>query len=391
MNNREFRELNKSFYNFCQGMTLNEKEEFSEEINKKRLQFIYLNNRLWFRVTDLSSAKGRNEKDYVENWLRKNYQMRGVQVKLEDKELIELVREEYWKIYNRKFRVAGSLLVDAERAYHYLFSEKVNKVLFGKLHKRKLKSIVVNSDEPRIPLAEIIEQLSVLEVDAKHCLITYKKQFEELAPIVFTSENKITTYYLTETQALLLSTLITNTSDVVNFKMWLVQLFYEARESSLADNLKSPVMGEAEYQSLIVELSNYTSIKIRPEAPIHDKRIDLLIQDSIGVELKRDKFTVNMVRDTIGNRGYYTGLKKHYPNFKLLLLSSPKGITEAAMDLIKPMYPYVQFVYTYRIADTLARLALAGYPKVAQWWFKYTILPKYKSILSEEFLKNLNE
>lgn len=374
------RKLDITYKHKCFGLSGEEFDELIKVINTKKVPFITIETGIWFLNQDLSTAKGKSLKDYTQNWRRNTRYLRGREMKANTTDAITAIKTSFKEQVNVKVNQAHCILLDAERAYHYLFYDAVKQ----RQYIDTVNEIVLKGDELRVELCHIAKQLAIEEKSAIKTLTRHTERFERLGPIIRLKNMQEYTYFLNESQAFLLGAISRNTEEVLDFKVWLVDTFSRARKRTIT-KVEDHVL-EKDIHKQIIELASYTSLKFRSEVPLDDRRIDLLVSESIAIELKKDRISVGIITELIGKKGYLAKLKSHYNNFKILLICSPAGITEEANYMLEAMYPYVQFVVPRKIGDSLADLALKEYPSCSHWWLYNFVFNKFSNILSSRFL-----
>lgn len=376
------RKLDTTYKHKCQGLSGEEFDELSNTINIKAVPFISVETGIWFLNQDLSIAKGKSIKDYTQNWRRNTRYLRGRELKADTSDALKLIKDAFKQQVNVKVTQAHCVLLDAERAYHYLFYDSVKQ----REYINTVNDIVLKGDELRVEIVHLAKQLGIEEGSAIKTINRHLEKFERLGPIIKLKNKQEYTYFLNESQAFLLGAISKNTEEVLEFKVWLVDTFSRARKRAIT-KAEDHVL-ERDIHKQIIELASYTSLKFRSEVPLDDRRIDLLVSESIAIELKKDRISVATITNLIGKKGYLAKLKSHYNNFKILLICSPAGISEDANHMLEAMYPYVQFVVPRRIGDSLAELALKEYPSCSHWWLYNFVFTKFSNILSSRFLEN---
>jgi len=203
-------------------------------------------------------------------------------------------------------------------------------------------------------------------------------------------------YVLNEDQALYMATIAGSSKKGMIFKKWMVKQFSNARKVLSIKNKQEDY--EHNIHRQLVELSLYTSLNVQSEYPLSyydpekglesTKRVDILINKQIAIELKNVKITSSIVSEVIGRRGYYHSLRQ-LKGFKYLILSSPVGVTHDASKMLEALYPRVIYLHPQKIGDKIASLVINEYPKDSHWWVINFLLPKFTRVISNDFLSTL--
>lgn len=373
------------------------------------LPFGIVEQQLWIPASLVCEASDRHRTDYSSNWAHTDRSLRGQAVRLKDKNKLNKYKKDFFERFpDVKLSIRGTTwLLDWERAYDYLSRSVYN------LYKEKN----VLSDRTKVILDRGILYISSFEVarqmGIKHrSLIKVTKKYvdhiELFGPLIEKKEKVIHNqgyaeriyFMFNEDQCYLLGSLARNSEGALNFKTWLVQQFSKARR--LVQETNKVTNSEQVIHSQLAELTLYTSLSIQTEYPLEVKyvkgtkfktsikRIDLLLENSVAIELKYEKINPDHITEIISERGYFHSLKK-LPNFKYLVISSPVGLTHSASKMLEVMYPKVVFKYPYEIGDNIAKKILSTYPKASHWWLRKLVFPRFNRVLSKTFFESLEE
>jgi phage regulator Rha-like protein len=405
MQKSKIRELQKALYKLYPNEDLELRlKEFFSLIGEEDLMWIEWEGEIYFYVSSLCAALGKHKSDYSANYhyRGKSRALEGKGFQLKEHGHSNRIKAVFKARYPKSSIGLVSHIVDWHRAYDYA-SRISNGLINRSVAEREPLGVIFNDGALYLDTQLVSERLNIEHESLLALMEKYKYQIEELGKLeerktnAVTSEGKpytIRSYLLNEDHAYFIGALARNTEYAVSFKYWLVKQFHKARE--IVHYEQSNLDTEEIIHRQLCELTMYTSLKVQSEYPLEMlelgglkktvKRIDILINGNVGVELKKVRITNEIVMEVIGDRGYYHTLKK-MNGFKYLVLSSPVGMTPSAEKMLEVMSPRVIFLYPHQIGEQLAKQALKEYPVEAHWWLKKMVFPKYNKVLSKEFLE----
>ena len=407
MKNKEKKELEKAVKQLypSDGLELRI-QEFLSLVGEHELLWVPWKNKVYFYSSHLALALGKHRTDFAANWVNKGkvFNLKGTHCNF-TKSNIEDIKIIVGDRMGRARIAHTSWFIDWEMAYDYsVNSYKAFKQTGTPKYSNEL-DIVIDKDNLLVNSRAIAKQLNIEHDSLCSTLDKYKEKIKLFGELRETGEdqlnsvnarNTIKSYLLNEDQAYFLGTLSRNTDVAVEFKYWLVEQFSRARK--IVKLTEGQEDTEDKIHRQLAYLSLYTSLNVICEFPLEVttyennvtkktiKRIDLLINKAVGIELKNEKISSNHITEVIGNRGYYHALKK-LPTFKYLIICSPHGLTHNAAKMLEVAYPKVIFLYPTQIGDKLGQLIMKQYPPSAHWWLKKILFPKFDKILSAEFIK----
>ena len=411
MRSKEKKELERAIKSCYSNEGLDLKiQDFLLLIGESDIFWFAIKDKVFFSSTHISLALGKYKTDFSANWVSKGkvHNLKGTYRTFDKPTLVQIKSENQIRLKNIKLSTA-SWFLDWEMAYDYALSSYKSFKLSGTQKYSDDLDIIIEKDELMIHSRIIAKQLNIEHDSLCSTIDKYKDKVNLLGELTLFSEdqlnsvnarNSIKGYLLNEDQAYFLGTLSRNTDIAVEFKCWLVQQFSRARKIlKLSEGQEDT---EDKIHRQLASLSLYTSLNVICEFPLEVttyennitkrkvKRIDLLINKSVGIELKNEKIDSSHITEVIGHRGYYHELKK-LPTFKYLILSSPYGLTHNGAKMLEVAYPKVVFLYPSQIGDKIAMLIIKQYPPSAHWWLKKILFPKFDKVLSVDFLKSLDQ
>lgn len=365
---------------------------------------------LLFPISYISIGLEKYVTDYAANYEHKGRTktMKGNSYQFSDEDLRE-IKALIKSTYPNVKITAKTWFTDWDRTYAYITSSSYALSATQVIKRGQgLVGVICQQGVLYVDSRIIAERLCIEHNSLVALIDKYKDKLQRFGCIQTEEELIITKnknqlkakfYVLNEDQAYFLGTLSRNTEQAIEFKSWLVEQFSKARR--MIFNQEASLDTEAIIHKELCELSLYTSLRVKSEFPLsvpkYDmtnstsiKRIDLLINDQIGIELKKEKIDSAIVTDVIGTRGYFHALK-HLPNFKYLIIASPAGITHSALKLIELMHPKVIYLHPYKIGELIANQALKEYPTQSHWWLKNLVFPRFTHVLSPTYLSPSNQ
>lgn len=389
-----------------------ELDDFFRLIGESDVPFVVWDRQVLIPAVILTKITNRHRADYAANWAHSERPLRGKHFRIEGekdkKRFKQLLLDRFPQ--QTKLRVSSTTwFLNWERAYDYVSRSLESLTTTGFNDSKEKTKVVFDNGILYISSFELATQLEINHRSITKLLKIYSENLEFFGPLIERKHSRLSkkkgliysTYYmLNEDQAYLLGTLSRNSSRAIQFKIWLVNQFAKARK--LLAGIEGSRESEQVIHSQIAELSLYTSLEVQVEFPLpvqyyhgnklvnSTKRVDILLNRSVAIELKYEKLTVDHITDTIGSRGYFHSLKK-FSSFKYLILSSPAGITHNALKMMEVMYPKVIFLYPHQIGDKIASLALKEYPPNSHWWLKKLVFPKFSRILSKDFMNSIHD
>jgi hypothetical protein len=365
---------------------------------KHKFNWFVYGDKLWLPSREMCSSKGFSPTDYAINWRgkEKGKILRGddlVLVRDELKEAISIIRKRN-KDYSKNVGYRKQLFVEWIKVVDYIYYEEDTK----ELEKRK---ILAYEDDIHVDSRFLSNKLEINHSYMMQLVKKYRSYLEMLGPVYRRDETahsrkKSSWFYVfNEEQVYLLLSFLNNTDKVLNLKM----NFIGYLKSIKSNKGKSILDNERLLQERIIALSSYCSIKVRSETTIYNtfsknrnatRRIDLLIDEKIAVELKRNQISSSNVIDTIGSKGYFSLLKETFPHFKSLVLCSPRGISDEAYRILEHMRPNVVFMTVEQLTSVFAEVMLKETPPTGHWWLYGFVFSKFRDILDPKYLKHIN-
>lgn len=389
-------------------------EDFFRLIGKDLLPYIIYDNEIWFPSVPISELLGRDRRDFPANWVGKSERNRltGKCIQFKDKAID--IRKDFKRRYpTYKLIISGNTwFLNWRQAYDYISNSTFSVKKDLELNGDRVRVIYENGTL-YISSWEIAERLCIKHKSLFRLIKKYEEVIESFGPALLKIEKDVTRirsnksrmvsrhfYMLNEDQAYLIGALARNSDRAIDFKCWIVKQFARARflkgMNDKADNTEEVIHTQLTQLSLYTSLSMQTEFPLEIEVPKRKgyvtkvKRIDILLNKQVAIELKSNKITVTQVTEIVASRGYYHKLNQ-LPNFKYLIISSPLGLSEEAARLVETMQPKLIFKYPHEIGDRLAKLALKEYPKQSHWWLKKFVFPKFSRVLSKDFFDSLEE
>ena len=382
--------------------------EFFSSLGDNPTPWFEIRGQIFFMVSYISLGLNKHRTDFAANWMNKDHRRKtlpGISVQFEGDEL-KLVQSTVRSLYPKQVIGPKTWFADWEMTYAYVLrsSNRVHLDNPQKDRDNSSLSVVLYKGVLYLDSLIIAKQLSTTHHLLLEIINNHKASFQELGPLKIRektdpSRDK-TSFLLNEDQAYFLATVLPNTPNPLRYKRWLVTQFTKAK--SVSNKYYHSLNTEEVIQKELLELTLHTRVKAYSEYPlplrVHTqgglfktsiKRVDIFLDESVAIEIKKDKITLSMVSSVIGTKGYYHSLRK-IPTFKYLILSSPAGITETAEQMIQAMHPNVIFKYPTEIAEQLVKQVFDHYPKKAHWWVRNHLLPQFSNILTEAFLDSLS-
>ena len=365
-------------------------ERFIKLVNDYSIHWIEYNGSIWVPSREISIAKGRHATIYSTGWWKtgKSDSLRGSNLYVIGEELISirnLFKSKYSDMQSAGYR--QQLLLEWIKAVDFFYYEEDSKTTPEEEVALLSGNIVVDS-------RFLSSKLSLTHNYLKRLVKRYEMDFLKLGPLIRKEEvNTGELYYLfMEAQCYFLTSVLSNKPEVIDFKVWMINHISSIKQISL----KESSQGEKLLQDKLIQLSSYCSIKVRSEITLSDtfsnkasstRRVDLLIQDSIAVELKKEKITTSIVTEVTGDRSYFDLLQHTFPSFKVLVICGPEGISEEARRIINLMKPKVTFMSAKQLGSFLAEFILRETPKTGHWWLYNFVFPQFKEILLSSYLE----
>jgi len=386
-----------------------EVNDFFIMLGSSNVEYAEYDNQVWLFAHQLSIITGKHRTDYVANWLRPKKYSRGNHINLPDLKAIHDFKASLVEHFPKcKLKVSTKTwFVDWEEAYEYLSKCKINVKHKIGLNPERTK-VVLDNQVLYISSFEIANQLSCNHSSLMKSIEKYSETLEGFGSLI-----KDTTlcnnghgyrdryyYMLNEDQAYLIGSLARNTENAISFKIWLVNQFSKAR--GIWQGVTEATNTEEVIQTQLCNLATYSSLKAQAEYPIEVtsykgnklkktiRRIDIMLNNSIAIELKNEKINSNHITEIIGDRGYYHSLKT-LPTFKYMIISGPAGCNFSAQKLLEIMHPKLIFLLPHEIGDKIGNIILKEYPKESHWWLKKFLFPKFTRVLSKQFMDMLEE
>ena len=382
--------------------------EFFSTLGDNPIPWLEIRGQIFFMVSYISLGLNKHRTDFAANWMSKEHRRKtlpGISVQFEGDEL-KTVQKMVKSLYPKQVIGPKTWFADWEMISAYV-SRSANRIHLDNPQKDRDNSslsVVLHKGILYLDSLIIAKQLGTTHHLLLDVITNHKTSLDSLGSLKMKektdpSRDK-TSFLLNEDQAYFIATVLPNTPNPIQYKRWLVTQFTKAR--SISHKYYHSLDTEEVIQKELLELTLHTPIKAYSEYPlplrIHTqnglfktsiKRVDIFLDKSVAIEIKKDKITLSMVTSVIGTKGYYHSLKK-IPTFKYLILSSPSGITETAEQMIQAMHPNVIFKYPTEIAEQLVKQVLEHYPKKAHWWVKNHLLPQFPNILTKELLESLS-
>lgn len=384
-------------------------DDFVNTLLDSHIPWADYNNSILFPVGHISLALDKYATDYAANFEHRGKAkgMRGNAYRFADEDLLK-IKVQLKEIFPGIKITSKTWFTDWDRTYAYITASSYALSATQVIKRGQgLVGVICQQGVLYVDSRVIAERLTIEHSSLLVLIDKYKDKLqrfgcmqEDEELIITKSKNQLKAkfYVLNEDQAYFLGTLSRNTEQAIEFKSWLVEQFSKARRMIFTQN--ESLDTEAIIHKELCELSLYTSLRVKSEYPLsvpkYDmtpgnsiKRIDLLVNEQIGIELKKEKIDSSIITDIIGTRGYFHALKR-LPKFKYLIISSPADITHGALKLLEVMHPKVIFLHPYRIGELFAQQALKEYPTQSHWWLKNLVFPRFTHILSPQFLSSLS-
>jgi len=382
--------LEKSLYSLKDSYSVRDINRFMYMVEKGNLPWFEYQGTIWVPSKEVCLAKGVYIKCYVLNWRNKS-SLRGRELKLEKEDLrnvLKIIRIRH-PDYKKKKEYRQQLFIEWIRAVDFFYYEEDSITLIDSEFLNTEGGLLIDSrflakkiEYTHRSITKLIDkyQDALLKFGGLH-----KRRDKTKSNIgeIF--------YILSEDQCYFLLSVLRNNQNIVDFKVWFIN---HLRSSRLSIGPREGT--EKDFQESIVRLSSYCSLKVRSEVIIDDsfsrgpnktRRIDLLIEDSIAIEMKKDMISASVVLDVLGNKGYVSLLENTFHSFRTLVLCGPKGISPEAKRLISPMRPKVIFMTLNQVSSLLAEACLRETPTSGHWWLYNFIFPQFKNILPDSYLK----
>ena len=365
-------------------------ERFITIVNNHALHWIEYDGTIWVPSREVSSAKGRHPTSYATTWWNTDKVdiLRGGHLFLTGEELVKvrtLFKQKYTDMQSAGYR--QQLLIEWIRAVDFFYYEEDSKTSSSEEMALLGGNVVIDS-------RFLATKLELTHAYLKRLVKKYEEEFCKLGPLI--KKEEVTSgelYYLfVESQCYFLTSILSNKPEVIEFKVWMINHISSIKQV----NIKSVSNGEKLLQDKLIQLSSYCSIKVRSEITLSDtfsnkasstRRVDLLIQDSIAVELKKEKITTSIVTEVIGDRSYFDLLEQTFPSFKVLVICGPEGISDEARRIVQLMKPKVTFMSAKQLGSFLAEFILRETPKTGHWWLYNFVFPQFKEILLNSYLQ----
>jgi len=367
-------------------------DRFITLVNNHKIHWIEYAGTIWVPSREMSVAKGKHPTTYAAAWLNKPKEksLRGKNLvfsnKTNEEELIEI--RNILSIKYPELKVPAGyrqlLLLEWIRAVDFFYYEEDSNTSAN-------NEVALVSGEVVVDSRFLAAKLGIKHSYLKKLIKQQEERFISLGPLIRKEDSSKHFYYLLiETQCYFLTSILSNKNDVVDFKLWMINHI-----SSLKINYKdNSIHREKYFQDKILQLSSYCSIKVRSEITVENpfgksistRRIDLFIEDSIAVELKKDAITTEIISEVAGDKGYFDLIYQNFPTFKTLVICSPNGINEDAKRLISLMKPKVVFMSIKQIGSFIAEFILRETPKKGHWWLYNFVFPQFKDILLNSYI-----
>lgn len=374
----------------------------------KEVVWVEFNREILFLSSNLAICLNKHRTDYAANYEGKErgFTLRGKSIHFKGEDYQQVSEHIKVSFKSASKVTTRSWFLDWVRAYDYVCRSSEGIVKSQTVEIDSLTpdtGVILKSNSLYIDTQLIARVLNIEHQSVLVLISRYKEDLESYGSLDLRETISVNSvkaqatskyYLLNEDQAYFLGTLSRNTKTAVQFKKWIVQQFSNARKIISIKNQQDN--SESLLHSQLMELSLYTSLKVSSEYPLTyfnpgkgietTKRIDLLINNQIAIELKNVRITSAIINEIINTRGYYHTLKK-LPNFKYLILSSPLGCSVDAERLLEVLHPKIIFAYPEAIGDKFGALILKEYPKDSHWWVINFLFPRFPNVLSEEFLR----
>lgn len=349
-----------------------------KELTLDAIKYIELNDELWILPSSVALLKGKQGNNYS-NWavnkhtdLLEGKELRLPKGSLEWLEAIQLFKKKY-----KGLLIATSedvRLIDITRAKAYLYTDRPQHAMSPILKMNNTKLNLVAQEEPTITSLEFATHLGIDHDSVVRNINRYKAPLESFGPCLFQVSvaerdqwgkwlpKEVPDYYkLTEPQAYFLATLSRNTPQVVEFKKWLIATFMELKKQNErgehVNALLSYLPGNWEglIQAILCYLSSYTDTPYRQEVKLVDKgRVDIIMSDTEALEIKNHVISPCHIKELTFNKGYWYQIKQVIPDFQTLYITSTKGITDDALELIEILKPEIQYISLRSLFEKLA-------------------------------------
>jgi hypothetical protein len=365
-------------------------ERFMTLVNDYAIHWLEYDGTLWVPTREVSAAKGRHPTCYSTTWWKtpKAELLRGSQLFIKGEQLVKirtLFKDKYSDMQAAGYR--QQLLIEWIRAVDFFYYEEDSKTTPQEEVALLAGTIVVDSRFLAI-------KLNLSHAYLKRLVKKYEENFFQLGPLIKKEEvNSGELYYLfIEAQCYFLTSILSNKPEIIEFKVWMINHISSIKQI----NIKSSTAGEKLLQDKLIQLSSYCSVKVRSEITLSDtfsnkasstRRVDLLIQDSIAVELKKEKITTSILTEVTGDKSYFDLLQQTFPSFKVLVICGPEGISDEAQRIINLMKPKVRFMSAKQLGSFLAEFILRETPRTGHWWLYNFIFPQFKEILLNNYLQ----
>jgi hypothetical protein len=336
------------------------------------MKFIELNGLKLYLSSSVSIDKGKKPGDYSSNWsaLKNGGGLAGKEYRFsvgtpEHSQIRQLVKDKYGAIASPAAN-ADIKLIDEERANDYLATPTPNcKVTGIKNGKQSMSLTNLPIDNPLIDSFTLATQLGIqhknllatirkYQVDLENNPVT--KEFEGLAFKTHINKGGRNSVYclLNFRQALTVGALSQNSEEVVRFKFWLTAWFNVFVTKGFQDKFPwLPSNAEGLLQTQLALLSSYTSTPLRQEVStgLGEYRVDLLMGNSIAIELRTRLISPSHLKTLLFEKNYYHSLKTSFPNLETLILCSTIGINKEAKEIIEHFNPYIIYESVSQVAS----------------------------------------
>lgn len=408
--NQELRKHIEKYYVMVSSLEI---DYFFRLIGDLIFPYVIYEEDIWFPINYISKLIGKDMRDYSANWINNDRRLilKGVDIQFGDKSpIVSKALQDKFPEERKQIKVKPNIwFVNWERLHDYICR---SSYAFTKTKKAnpEMTKVFIEDGILYISSYEIAERLKIQHNSLVQLIYKYEEKIQGFGLLIKKYEanikqykNRLTPYntafyMLNEDQAYLIATLARNSENAIDFKCWLVSQFSKARFLKSGGEIAADT--EDVIHSQLAQLGLYSSIPIQTEFPLPlevkrgsktvkvIKRIDLLIDKKVAIELKNETITPFILNDIIGNRGYFHTLSK-IPSFKYLIISSPHGVSPEARNMIDLMHPKVIFKYPHEIGDGLASRILKEYPQESHWWLKKFVLSKFNKVLSPSFIQAL--
>jgi hypothetical protein len=337
-------------------------------------RYIEYKGKIWCLASDVSRSLGRPRTDYKSNF-RRLYPEKVGSILLISGQTQQIILD----MFNEKYPYHRPLILNRERLLIDLYEVLDYFKYIEQSPTFKLQCFSTLGQDIFFDTRWLEKQYDIQPIDIE-------KYLDEVPDVMPRKErNRDYPYFLVNEIGFLHICISANIGQEEQFKA--LQKIAQAK-SVIKQKTGIHTMQERYLQQLFIELCSHANIKCQSEYPIPNDngyRIDLVLDESIALELKMGKINISIFKEAIIQKKYADYLRTYLPNFKKIILCSPSGVTEDIKELIN-YSDYILFKTPKEVGAQIADRILDYYPKNHWWWVKSVLFPRFEAIIPREYM-----